>query len=177
MRHIYPIIAAAAVALAAGCTNEEENEYYPAAPGSLTLRVSTTNVLLPATDASAEVSVESNSRWTVSDTGDNSWITITYTSEPAGTANGTFTITAANNLTQSTRTTTLLVTSAEKSERITVTQSATSLAVDPSVFATFPAEGGTETLHVLSSTRWTVTTVADWISLTPAGGIGMINPG
>ncbi len=170
MRHIYPIIAAAAVALAAGCTNEEENEYYPAAPGSLTLRVSTTNVLLPATDASAEVSVESNSRWTVSDTGDNSWITITYTSEPAGTANGTFTITAANNLTQSTRTTTLLVTSAEKSERITVTQSATSLAVDPSVFATFPAEGGTETLHVLSSTRWTVTTVADWISLTPAGG-------
>lgn len=170
MKYLSAILLIAVLAVCGGCSNEEENEYYPAPPGSLTLRLSTTNVLLPSTDGSAEISVESNSRWTVRDTGDNSWLTITYTSEPQGTANGTFTITAANNLTGATRTTTVTVTSAERSESITVTQSATSMVADPLQFSVFPAEGGSETLHILSSTKWSATTVADWISLTPSTG-------
>ncbi len=170
MKHLTHILAVAMALLVAACSGEEENEYYPAKPGSLTLRLSTTNVMLPSTGASAEISVESNSRWTVADTGDNSWLTITYTSEPKGTANGTFTITAANNLSGAQRTTTVTVTSAEKSESITVTQSATSMAVDPTRLAVFPAEGGSETIHILSSTKWSATTVADWISLTPSTG-------
>lgn len=170
MKHLSYILAALLLIAATACTNLEETEFYPTEPGSLTLAVSATAVTFSSSAGQSEISVTSNSRWTISDEGSTSWLHLAYSSEPQGTANGTFTISVDNNLANEQRSTTVVVANATQAVKITVIQGTTSMNVDYGSIDTFPSAGGTAKFKVQSTAAWEVTTIADWITLRPSSG-------
>ncbi len=154
-----------------GCKSTEEEEYYPESEGNLSLRVSQTTVMLPAFDASELIEVESNSKWTVSDPDDNSWLKFSFESEERGVGNGVFKIIAENNTSKEVRQATVEVAGPTKIERINVTQVAGDMYVTPTQLS-FSAEGGQQTFTVICTVPWTLKCYDDWLSLDRTSGSG-----
>ncbi len=159
--------------LLTGCASTEETDFYPQKPGNLTLQVNPTTVSFSASADSKEVNVTANSRWTVSVEGEVSWLKTSYTSDPQGEANGTFRIDADANLTGSGRRAIVTVAGPEKEEQVTVTQGVNQLSVDPQEsLPVFEAAGGEATIKIKSNSRWTITKMADWVTLSAGSGAG-----
>lgn len=166
----YFLIAALAI-IGVSCASKEEELFYPADENKLSLRVSPTNVTLPAFEATQELSVESNSRWTIKDPDDNSWLRLRFTSEPAGTASGTFEISVDNNLSRESRHATVIVTGSSKEEIVNVTQTGMVVYVTPTEMSV-PAEGGDVSFSVRSSSPWVIEFDEKWLSLDRTEGTG-----
>ena len=103
------------------------------------------------------ISVTSNYDWTVSCP--EAWVTV---SPAAGSGNGSFKITAAENTTFDTRSATVTVKANDKTATVKVSQ----LALTPSILvspaaAEVDAAGGTVSVDITSNSPWTVTVPAD----------------
>ena len=116
------------------------------------------------------ISVTSNYDWTVSCP--EAWVTV---SPAAGSGNGTFKITVAENTTFDTRSATVTVKANDKTATVKVSQ----LALTPSILvspaaAEVDAAGGTVSVDITSNSPWTLTVPADgsWVSPDAASGEG-----
>lgn len=113
------------------------------------------------------LSITSNTAWTVSDT--VNWITVAPAS---GSNNGTVVVTCSPNTSTTSRTTTISVAGTGAStSTVTVTQAGApfSLGVSPTSL-NFTAEGGTNTFAITSNTSWTLGDTLSWISLSTGAG-------
>jgi hypothetical protein len=134
-------------------------------PAALSVSLTTTG--FGAGGGNQTVDVTGNVAWTV--TTPDGWISI---SPGAGTNNGSFTITAAEN-TGGGRNGTVTVTGGGMDRAITVSQEAyvAPAALSVSITTTgFGAGGGSQTVDVTGNVAWTVTTSDGWISISPGAG-------
>lgn len=167
MRDIAAVSAMSVLLIAAaGCKSTEEEDFYPAEEGALTLRVSQTNVTLSAYGTAEEISVESNSRWQLSipEADNNSWLKWEYSSEPAGTANGSFRIYAEENMTREARHAEIMIAGPTKSETINVTQKGMEVYVTPTEMNA-QATGGEVSFSIRSTSPWILQCDEKWVSI------------
>jgi len=140
------------------------------AAGEATLLVSPLTLNVAASNGSTEsFNVTSNISWTV--VSNQSWLTVNPSS---GTANGTVTVSAEVNPTNSTRVAIVTVSgSSVSSQTVTVTQAAGAaiLNVSPDNLS-FGQNGGTKTVDVISNATWHVSTEQWWITVEPDSGTG-----
>lgn len=114
----------------------------------------------------------SSARWNASSSA--SWLTLSATSGNGSGASATITATAAQNTTNGARTATITVTHGTETQTIEVTQAAYALSVTPTSLD-FISAGAAKTFTVQaggSSARWSATSSAAWLTLSPASGNG-----
>lgn len=133
----------------------------------LALSVSETSLTFAAAGENKSVNIASNILWNASDDAD--WITL---SAASGTNNGQLTITAEANSSLSSRTGTITISGDDVSNRIiTITQdgTGTTLSVSESSLS-FSASGESKQVDITSNASWTISTDADWVTLSVVSG-------
>jgi hypothetical protein len=133
----------------------------------LTLSVSDTSLTFAVAGENKSVNITSNTSWTASDDAD--WLTL---SAASGTNNGQLTITAEANSSQSSRTSTVTISANGVSNRIiTVTQDGTEITLSVSENSlSFTASGESKEVSITSNASWTVSSDADWLTLSVVSG-------
>jgi hypothetical protein len=126
------------------------------------LTVSQETVNLPASGGYQNITVSSNTDWTV--TGSDLWLTITPTS---GTNSGIVNIKASGNPGNSERTTTVTFEAGSITRTVNVTQATTStLTISPESLS-FPVTGDSRNVTVTSNVSWTATSSDAWVTVSP----------
>ena len=163
-----------------GHDNVGNTEPYPSGNGDTytslqpppTLSVSPTSLNVgSASGSTGNISVTSNTSWSVSD--DAAWLTVSPTS---GSGNGSVTVStsSANTSTSSRAATVTFSASGVSSATLTVTQSGTSatLSVSPTSLNVGSASGSAGNISVTSNTSWSVSDDAAWLTVSPTSGSG-----
>ena len=129
-------------------------------------------VLNASTDSKATFDITSDTTWTVAVIAPQAWLTVNPAS---GSHNGTVTVMADGNTTDSTRTATVSVSaSGLLPQSVTVTQSVANtpaLSVSPSTLNVNVSANSTAAFQIVSNTVWNVSTLFTWLSVNPASGI------
>ena len=136
------------------------------APPTPTLSVSKSSVSISATGGNDSFTITSNTSWTVSS--DQTWCTVSPTS---GSNDGTVTIKADENKNTTTRSATITVKYGDKSETVTVNQSAADIVLKvSSTSLSFAENGGSENISITCNSDWTVSSNQSWCTVSPASG-------
>ena len=117
------------------------------------------------------MTVTATAAWTISKSAESDWLTIKPESGNAGTSQ--VTLTAAENTTTGSRTTTLTVKSGELTKSINVSQSAANpvISLDTSSLE-FASVSASKSFKITANTSWTVASDQTWCSVSPASGSG-----
>jgi hypothetical protein len=130
------------------------------------LSVSPSSLDFTAAGGSRQISITSNTNWTVASSA--SWATV---SAASGSGNGTITVTAALNSGNVSLTATITVSGSGISRTVTVTQGIPALSVSPQSLD-FSVAGGSKTFDISSNVAWTVTSKDPWATVSAASGSG-----
>lgn len=137
--------------------------------GGSQISVSPTELDFESGSASKEISISGNSPWRL-DVTDASWLHLDKTS---GTSASSVRVSVDAN-TGSQRSNTITVYNALSgaiAQTVTVVQQAAGLSVTPSQLD-FPVDGDTKTLYVNTTSAWTATVSASWVTLDSSEGVG-----
>jgi len=135
------------------------------------LSVSPSNIQAGAEGGVHNVSVTSNTSWTVASNA--AWAMVSQTS---GSGNANFNITCLANETYSVRTATITVSGGGLTRTVSITQAGAqpptaSLSVSPSSL-TFGATGSTQSVTVTSNIQWNVSCSVAWVTISATSGSG-----
>jgi hypothetical protein len=130
------------------------------------LTVSPTSLSFTESGGSENISITSNTNWTVSS--NQTWCTVSPTS---GSNNGTVTIKVDENKNTTERSAIITVKYGDKSITIPVTQTGTDvqLTVSPTSLS-FTENGGSENISITSNTSWIVSSNQSWCTVSPTSG-------
>lgn len=156
------LMALLAATFIASCSSSDDPEP--------TLSVSPTSLQFEATDnGSANVDIQSNTKWTMTTT--ESWLSL---SQRQGSGNATVEISVTeDNPEPVSRSAEITVTAGDLIKTIRATQKAgLSLSVSPSDPQLSADKGATVNFEITTNSAWTITGIPEWISLTATQGTG-----
>lgn len=132
------------------------------------IKLSDTSLKLSYKGESKDISITINQSWRV--TCSSSWITLT---NAVGKNSGIITIHAEPNLSENSRSATVVISYGGKTEYVTVSQEGIPylrLSKTDVDFAAIP--NGSETISISSNCNWYASSNQDWLTISPANGVG-----
>ena len=138
-------------------------------PAPVTVKVTPASITVPQKGGEYTVQITTNHEWTAAVS--ESWVTL---DADKGIGNSSLKLNVAPNETFETTTAQVEVKAGTEKAIVSISREGRtpeSISLSPATIE-FPAEGGTQTVKVLTSIAWTATVQDSWITVSPASGEG-----